>query len=93
MKINQVVVMYLDIEEILRPVSPPVVSVCKGITPFYFLALQDITRCENTVVGTVLVLAYADAVRETTLSHEVHIWMFLTAPATSSLFRGKIISP
>jgi len=29
MKINQVVVIYLDIEEILRPVSAPVVSVCK----------------------------------------------------------------
>ena len=28
MKINQVVVMYLDVEEILRPVSPPEVSVC-----------------------------------------------------------------
>jgi len=40
MKINQVVVMYLDIEEILRPVSPPVVSVCKGIlTAYSFLFL------------------------------------------------------
>jgi len=35
MKINQVVVMYLDIEEILRPVSAPVVSVCKGILTAY----------------------------------------------------------
>ena len=35
MKITQVVVMYLDIEEILRPVSPPVVSVCKGILTSY----------------------------------------------------------
>jgi len=35
MKINQVVVMYLDIEEILRPVSPPVISVCKGILTAY----------------------------------------------------------
>ena len=35
MKINQVVVMYLDLEEILRPVSPPVVSVCKGILSAY----------------------------------------------------------
>jgi len=40
------------------------------------MALQGITRCENTVVGAVLVLAYTDAVRETALSHEVHIWMF-----------------
>jgi len=51
-------------------------------TPFYFLPkTPKITRFENTVVG------------ETELSHEVHIWMFLTAPATSSLFGGKIISP
>jgi len=35
MKINQVVVMYLDVEEILRPVSPPEVSVCKGILTAY----------------------------------------------------------
>ena len=96
MKINQVVVMYLDIEEILRPVSPPVVSVRKGILTAYsflFFGTQGITQCENTIVGVVLVLAYADAVRAMALSHEVHIWMFLTAPATSSLFGGKIISP
>jgi len=40
MKINQVVVMYLDAEEIVRPESPPVVSVCKGIlTSYSFLFL------------------------------------------------------
>jgi len=35
MKINLVFVMYLDIEEILRPVSAPMVSVCKGILTAY----------------------------------------------------------
>jgi len=45
------------------------------------------------LAGASLVLACADAVRETALSHEVHIWMFLTAFAINSLFGGKIISP
>ncbi len=31
MKINQVVVMYLDTDEIVRPVAPPDVSPVKGI--------------------------------------------------------------
>ena len=40
MKIHQVAVMYLDAEEIVRPESPPVVSVCKGIlTSYSFLFL------------------------------------------------------
>jgi hypothetical protein len=35
MKINQVVVMYLDTNEIVRPVSPPDVSPVKGILSSY----------------------------------------------------------
>ena len=44
MKINQVVVMYLDVEEILRPVSPPEVSVCKGILTVYSFLFFDTPR-------------------------------------------------
>jgi hypothetical protein len=36
MKINQVVVMYLDADEIVRPVAPPDVSPVKGILSSYF---------------------------------------------------------
>ena len=40
MKINQLVVMHLDTDEITRPVTPPDVSVVKGILSSYrFLSL------------------------------------------------------
>jgi len=35
MKINQVFVMYLDVDEISRPAAPPDVSPCKGILSSY----------------------------------------------------------
>jgi hypothetical protein len=43
MKINQVVVMYLDADEIVRPVAPPDVSPVKGILSSYsFLFLGTV---------------------------------------------------
>ena len=37
--INEIVVMYLSAEKVIRPSAPPDVSVCKGIMSFSFLFL------------------------------------------------------
>jgi hypothetical protein len=41
MKINKVVVMYLDKSEIVRPAVPPDVSVVKGILSSYIFLFLD----------------------------------------------------
>jgi hypothetical protein len=41
MKINQVVVMYLDTDQIVRPVSPPDVLPVKGILSSYSFLFLD----------------------------------------------------
>jgi hypothetical protein len=57
MKINQVVVMYLDTDQIVRPVTPPDVSPVIGILSCYsflFLdtvGLRDTTTSESTTTG------------------------------------------
>jgi hypothetical protein len=53
MKINQVVVMYLDTDEIVRPVAPPECHQSKiscRPTPFFFLTLR-VTTSEEDVSG------------------------------------------
>jgi hypothetical protein len=94
MKINQVVVMYLDADEIVRPVAPPDVSPVKGILSSYsfcFLALRGTTVCESTSAGVSLVLWCAGV--GMAVSHVISFWMFLDVCARSSLSGRKSSSP
>ncbi len=54
MKINEVVVMYLNDDQVRRPVVPPIVSPCKGIMScfsFFFLVYRGTMRDGRTAVG------------------------------------------
>jgi hypothetical protein len=50
MKIKQVVVMYLNADQISRPLAPPIVSPCKGIMAcFSFVSWCTETPCEEVI--------------------------------------------
>jgi hypothetical protein len=95
MKINQVVVMYLDTDEIVRPVAPPDdVSPVKGILSSYsflFLDTPGTTVCESTDDGVRLVLWCEGVVM--TVCHVISFWMFLGVCGRSSLSGRKSSSP
>jgi hypothetical protein len=68
MKINQVVVMYLDTDQIVRPVTPPDVSPVIGILSCYsflFLDTVGLRMVSSHVVG---LFTFLDVCTQTSLS-------------------------
>jgi hypothetical protein len=59
-QINEIVVMYLSVDKVIRPPVPPDVSVCKGIMSCFSFLFVDVPKdyvrrlYSSTVVGQVM---------------------------------------